>query len=272
MIRPDFTKDLKSQPKKKKRKKYENEEQRELYYQKQKSYAQEQKQLKQKLYKRLVSPMDLLKEVISEHLKRSPRTDYILWFTDILASIPKGAKADYNRVEKIKEVCIDAKKKMDCKQSEYDVGRISFDEMTEEKKAIQNDIINDLKGRKVTVLEINKLIRDVYDEHPELNKHGRVIKLKNGKPKMTDTRDQNLMKHETGGWMLQWLYAAHKDEFLKAIKKNKGETSYVRKYNPKKNVTSRVTDLKDIGKLMNPQNEIVTWDGTDYEIVTRKTE
>ena len=39
MIRPDFTKDLKSQPKKKKRKKYENEEQRELHRQKQKAYA-----------------------------------------------------------------------------------------------------------------------------------------------------------------------------------------------------------------------------------------
>lgn len=277
MIRPDFTKDLKSQPKKKKRKKYENEEQRELHRQKQKAYALEQKALKEKVYRKLQSPMDLLKEVISEHLERSPRTKYIDRFTDILAPISKGAKADYYRIEKIKEVCIDAKKKMDCKQSEYDVGRISFDEMTEEKKAIQNDIINDLKGRKVTVLEINKLIRDVYDEHPELNKHGRVIKLKNGKPKMTDTRDQNLMKHETGGWMLQWLYAAHRDEFLKAVKQNKGEVSYVRKYNPEKNCTGcnkkyRVSSLQDIGKLVRKENEIVTWDGEEYEIFTRKAE
>lgn len=277
MIRPDFTKDLKSQPKKTKRKKYEKEEQRELHRQKQKAYALEQKTLKEKLYKRLVSPMDLLKEVVYEHLERSPRTNYIDRFTDILAPIPQGVKMDYYRVEKIKEICLEAKKRMDCKQSEYDVGRISFDEMAEEKKAIQNDIINNLKNRKVTALEINKLIRDVYDEHPELNKHGRVIKLKNGKPKMTDARDQNLVKHESGGWMLQWLYSAHKDEFLKAIKQNKGEVSYVRRYNPDKNCTGgnkryRVSSLKDIGKLVSKENEIVTWDGVEYEIVTCKVE
>ena len=60
MIRPDFTKDLKSQPKKKKRKKYENEEQRELHRQKQKAYVLEQKALKEKVYRKLQSPMDLL--------------------------------------------------------------------------------------------------------------------------------------------------------------------------------------------------------------------
>lgn len=277
MIRPDFTKDLKSQPKKTKRKKYEKEEQRELHRQKQKAYALEQKALKEKVYRKLQSPMDLLKEVVYEHLERSPKTNYIDRFTDILAPIPKGAKADYYRIEKIKEVCIDAKKKMDYKQSEYDCGKISFDELTDEKKAIQSDVINNLKDRKVTILEINKLIRDVYDEHPELNKHGRVIKLKNGKPKITDARDQNLVKHEAGGWMLQWLYSAHKDEFLKAIKQNKGEVSYVRRYYPDKNCTGgnkryRVSSLKDIGKLVKQENEIVTLDGLEYEIVTRKAE
>lgn len=276
MIRPDFTKDLKSQPKKKKRKKYENEEQRELHRQKQKAYALEQKALKEKVYRKLQSPMDLLKEVVYEHLERSPRTDYILWFTDILAPIPKGAKADYYRIEKIKEVCIEAKKKMDCKQSEYEMGRICFDEMWEEKKNIQSDVINDLKSRKVTALEINKLIRDVYNEHPEQNEHGRVIRLKNGKPKMTDARDQNLVNSESGGWMLQWMYAAHRDEFLKAIKRNKGEVSYVRRYQPEKNCTSnkisKVSSLKDIGKLIKTENVIVSWDGEEYEIFTRKAE
>ncbi len=198
MIRPDFTKNLKSQPKKKKRR-FENEEQKELYRQKQIVYKQEQNALKERLYKRLVSPMDLLKEVIydPEHLKRSPRTNYIDRFTDILAPIPKGIKADYNRIEKIKEVCIEAKKRMDCKQSEYDSGKISFDEMWEEKKNIQKDVIANLKDRKVTSLEINKLIRDVYDEHPELNKHGRVIRLKNGKPKMIDARDKKSNKERS---------------------------------------------------------------------------
>lgn len=268
MIRPDFTKSLKSQPKKKRRK-YENEEQKELNRQKQKAYTQEQKALKEKIYRKLQSPMDILKEVIFEHLEKSPRTKFIPLFTDILVPIPKGTKADYNRIEKVKEVCIDAKKKMDCKQSEYDSGRICFDEMHEEKKNIQKDVINDLKNRKITAIEINKLIRSVYNEYPEKNRHGRVIRLSNGKPKMADARDQNIIKHEAGGWMLQWLYSAHKDEFLKAIKHNKGDVSYVRKYEPCKKVTNKITNLKDIGTLINPESEIVTWDGEEYEIVTR---
>lgn len=271
MVRPDFTKNLKSQPKKKKRKKYENEEQKELKRQKQITYAQEQKTIKEKIYKKLQSPMDILKEVIIENLKRAPRTNYIPLFTDILTPIPKGAKADYYRIEKIKEVCIEAKKKIDCKQSEYDSGKISFDEMTEEKRNIQMDVINDLKGRKVTVIEINKLIRDVYDEHPEKNKHGRVIRLNNGKPKMVDGRDQSIVKYEAGGWMLQWLYSAHRDEFLKAVKQNKGETTYVRRYDPEKNVISKkITNLKDIRELIDLKNEIVTLDGVQYEIVKCK--
>ncbi len=271
MVRPDFTKNLKSQLKKKKRKKFENDEQKELNRQKQITYAQEQRAIKEKIYKKLQSPMDILKEVIIENLKRAPRTNYILWFTDILAPIPKGVKADYYRIEKIKEVCIEAKKKMDCKQSEYDSGKISFDEMTEEKRNIQMDVINDLKGRKVTVIEINKLIRDVYDEHPEKNKHGRVIRLSNGKPKMVDGRDQSIVKYEAGGWMLQWLYSAHRDEFLKAVKQNKGETTYVRRYNPEKNVISKkITNLKDIRELIDLKNEIVTLDGVQYEIVKCK--
>lgn len=271
MVRPDFTKSLKSQPKKKKRKRYGNEEQKELNRQKQITYAQEQRVIKEKIYRKLQSPMDILKEVIFENLKRAPRTNYIPLFTDILAQMPKGAKADHNRIKKIKEICIETKKKMDYKQSEYDSGKISFDEMTEEKKNIQKNVVNDLKGRKVTVLEINKLIRDVYDEHPEKNKHGRVIRLSNGKPKMADARDHSLIKNEVGGWMLQWLYSAHKDEFLKAIKQNKGDVSYVRKYEPdNNNVSSKVSSLKDIGKLIVPENEIVTWDGRQYEIVTHK--
>ena len=261
MVRPDFTKNLKSQPKKKKRKRYRNEEEKELY-------KKEQKKLKEKIYRKLESPMDLMREVIYGHLVRSPKTNYIERFTDILAPIPKKAKADYNRIDKIKEVCIEAKKRMDHQQNEYDNGKISFDEMWEEKKNIQKDVVNDLQGRKVTSLEINKLVRDVYDEHPELNRHGRVIRLSNGKLKMTDARDQDLIENEVGGWMLQWLYSSHKDEFIKAIKRNKGEVSYVKKHeSDKEDISNKAFSLKDIWKSMEQESEVVTWDGTEYEIV-----
>lgn len=228
MIRPQFTKKLKSQPKNKRHIKYENEEEKQKQKQKQIAYVQEIQKLDEKMYRKLQSPMDILGEIIDENIKRCPRTKYIENFTDILVPLPKNKKADYNRIQKIKEECIKAKKKMDCKQSEYDKGNISFEELHEEKKTIQKDIVNNLKSRKITMLDIHKLIREVYNLHPEKNKHGQIIKA-NGKVKMKDDRDEELIKNRAGGWLLQWLYLSHKDEFMKTIKR-KETVSYIRKY------------------------------------------
>ena len=114
MIRPDFTKNLKSQPKKKKRKKYESEEQKELNRQKQIAYAQEQKALKEKIYRKMESPMDILSRIIRENIVRAPRTTYLPCFVDVLKPIPSGKKADYNRINAIKSLCLDTKKKINC--------------------------------------------------------------------------------------------------------------------------------------------------------------
>ena len=268
MIRPQFTKKLKSQPKNKRHIKYENEEEKQLQKQKQIAYVQEQKKIDEKIYCKLQSPMDILGEIIDENIKRCPRTKYIENFTDILVPLPKNKKADYNRIQKIKEECIKAKKKMDCKQSEYDKGNISFEELYEEKQTIQKDIVNNLKSRKITMLDIHKLIREVYNLHPEKNKHGQIIKA-NGKVKMKDDRDEELIKNRVGGWLLQWLYLSHKDEFMKTIKR-KETVSYIRKYeSSKNNANNKELSLKDVTV---PKNEIIVLNGMKYEIITRKAE
>ncbi len=273
MIRPNFTKNLKSKPKKKKCKKYENEEQKELHRQKQIAYAQEQKALKEKLYKRLVSPMDILSEIISVKIARSPRTIYLPCFIDVLKPILSGKKADYNRINAIKKLVIETNSKINCARAEYKKGRLSYDEMYDEINAIENDTISNIKKRELTAYDINVLIRKVYDIRPKRDSHhGKIVRDEKGKYIYVDKRDRDIIKAKAGGLLLRYLYAAHKDDFLKAIKESgKGTVSYVQKYDPMKNCTSnKVSSLKDIGKLVRKENEIVTWDGEKYEIVTRK--
>lgn len=270
MVRPDFAKDLKASPKRKKRRKFENDEQKELYRQKQIAYAQEQKILKEKIYRKLQSPMDLLNDIISEKSVRCDRTKYLSSFVEVLKPIPKGVKADYNRIETIKKVCLEAKKSQDRVQSEYNDGRISFDDMYEKKKTIEKDVINNIMEREVTTWDIHKLIRDVYDIHPQKDKHGKIVKNDKGKEVLVDKRDKNLLDAEMGGLLLQWVYAAHKDKFLEAIQEGgQGTISYVKKYNPEKETSSKINSFKDLGKLFDTQ-EIFELDGEKYIIVKRE--
>lgn len=272
MIRPYFTKNLKSQPKKKKRKKYESEEQKEVNRQKQIAYAQEQKALKEKIYRKMESPMDILSQIIRENIVRAPRTISLPCFVDVLKPIPSGKKADYNRINTIKNLCLETKKKINRIRDKYRDGRLSYDEMYEEINAIEKDVINNIQEREVTVYDINVLIRKVYDKRPKKDAHGKEIKDEKGKYVYVDKRDQDLINAKAGGLLLKYVYAAHKDEFLKAIKENgKSTVSYIRKYEPDKNGTSnKVSSLKDVGNLFKKDHKIFMVDGVEYEICTRK--
>lgn len=262
MARPDFTKNLKSQPKKK-RKKFENEQQKELYYQKQVAYRQEQKALKEKIYRKLQSPMDILSQIISENIVRSPRTKYIPCFVDILKPIPSGVKADYNRINAIKALCLETNSKISSARGKYKDGKLSYDEMYDEINAIEKDTINNIKEREITPYDINVLIRKVYDVRPKREPHhGKVMRDEKGKCIYIDKRDQDLIKAKAGGLLLKYLYSSHKDEFLQTIKESgKGTVSYVRKYDPVKYSDSE-----------NLKNEIINLDGIKYEIVTREAQ
>ena len=275
MVRPDFAKDQKTSPKKKKRyKKDDNisDEQKELNRKKQIAYAQEQKMLKEKIYRKLESPMDILKSVIEENLVRCDRTNYLSSFVEVLKPIPSGVKADYNRIKAIKDICHDAKKRQDFVQSEYNANRKTFDEMYEEKKTIEKDVINDIKSREVTTWDIHKLIRDVFDIHPKKDKHGKIERNAEGKVILVDKRDMTLIDDEMGGLLLQWLYAAHTDKFLEAIKESgEGTISYVKKYEPKKETSTKINNFRDLGKLLKEdKQEIFELDGEKYVIEKRE--
>ena len=272
MIHPEFTKNLKSQPKRKKRKKYEDEEQKELHRQKQLVYAREQKALKEKIYRKMESPMDILSEIVREKTERAPRITPLPCFVDVLKPIPSGKKADYNRINAIKSLCLDAKKKINCIRGKYRDGRLSYDEMYEEINAIEKDVINNIQEREVTVYDINVLIRKVYDKRPKKDAHGKDVKDEKGKYIYVDKRDQDLINAKAGGLLLKYVYAAHKDEFLKAIKENgKGVVSYVQKYEPDKNGTSnKVSSFKDVGKLFKKDSKIFMVDGVRYVICAKK--
>ena len=272
MIRPQFTKKLKSQPKKKRHIKYENKEEKQLQKQKQMAYVQEQKRLDEKIYCKLQSPMDILGEIIDENIKRCPRTKYIPCFVDILKPIPSGAKADYNRINAIKELCLEANSKINCARSKYRDGKLSYDEMCEEIDVIEKDIVSNIKEREITSYDINVLIRKVYDVRPKREKHhGKIITDEKGKYIYIDKRDQDLIKAKAGGLLLKYLYSSHKDEFIKAIKESgKGTVSYIRKYEPSKNnANNKELSLKDVTV---PKNEIIVLNGMKYEIITRKAE
>ena len=134
--------------------------------------------------------------------------------------IPSGKKADYNRINAIKSLCLETKKKINRIRDKYRDGKLSYDEMYEEINAIEKDVINNIQEREVTVYDINVLIRKVYDKRPKKDAHGKEIKDEKGKYVYVDKRDQDLINAKAGGLLLKYVYAAHKDEFLKAIKEN----------------------------------------------------
>ena len=272
MIQPDFTKNLKSQPKKKKRKIYENDEEKELNRQKQIAYAEEQKALKEKIYRKMESPMDILSQIIREKkVARSPRTEYLPCFVDVLKPIPSGKKADYNRINAIKKLCLEANQKINCARGKYKDGKSSYDEMHEEINVVEKDTISNIKERGITPYDINVLIRKVYDIRPKKDAHGKVIKNEKGKDIYVDKRDKELIEAKAGGLLLKYVYAAHKDEFLRAIKENgEGTVSYVRKHEPNKGTSDKVSSLKDVGKLFKKDHNVFMVDGVEYEICTRK--
>ena len=126
----------------------------------------------------------------------------MITFTDILNRIPKGTKADYNRIEAIKKVGIEGNNELNKIYSKYANGDITYDEMYEQKQNTIQNILNKIRytdidaeiERKITTWDIQKLIRDVYDIHPRKDKHGKFDRdEKTGKGIMDDKRDKRLV-------------------------------------------------------------------------------
>ena len=279
MVRPQFTKGLKSVPKKK-RKRFVNEEEKELHRQKQILLTQERKALEEKIYIPLECTMDKLATVIKNHLERAERTKMIT-FVDILNPIPKGVKADYNRIEAIKKIGLEWNDRLNQVYAKYAGGDITAEEMFEVKQNLIQNALNEIRysdvnqtiERKITTWDIQKLIRDIFDIHPRKNKHGKPVKDENGKLVLDDKRDKRLIgdkkKHCLGQTLLQWIYEVYPKEFLAAIKSNPGTVTYLEEVT--ENVTSSKTSvksLKDLSKLITI-DEIYELYGKKYQIKTK---
>lgn len=272
MMRPSFTKNLKAKPKGRKKTVYCNEEQKELVCQEQRLKAREKREMEEKIYYKMESPMDILSQIIREKVVRSPRTVMLPCFVDVLKPIPSGMKADYNRIYAIKKLCLDANDRLNFSRHRYKEGRLTYDEMYEEINIIEKDVINNIKERKITPYDINVLIRKVYDIRPQRDAHGRIIKDEKGKCTYVDKRDQELIQAKAGGLLLKYLYAAHKDTFLKAIKESgRGTISNVRKIDSDKKTLG--CDTHGLNKVEEPNeknNEIFILNGVRYEIYTER--
>lgn len=282
MVRPNFTKGLKSKPKKKKRH-FENEAELELYRQKQILASQERRELEEKIYLPLECSMDKLADVIKAHLERADRTKMIT-FTDILNRIPKGIKADYNRIEAIKKVGIEGNNELNKIYSKYANGDITYDEMYEQKQNTIQNILNKIRytdidaeiERKITTWDIQKLIRDVYDIHPRKDKHGKFVRdEKTGKGIMDDKRDKRLVgdkkKQCVGQKLLQWIYEVYPKEFIAAIRQNKGTVTELEEVTPENETSSKtsINSLKDLNKWLEDDGEIYELYGKKYRIKTK---
>lgn len=274
-VQPDFTKNLKANTKKISKGVW-NEGEKKLYHQRQFVYEQEQKILKEKIYYGLESPMDLLAKVVNENINRCDRTKYIT-FVELLNKIPQGVKADYNRVNKIKEICLNGITRMNQVQRDYTSGKINFDEMYEEKCNIEQNIIYNLKykdeamadERKITEWDIHLLLRNVYDTHPKRDKHGKILKDENGKAMIVDKRDKDLIDARVGGLAIQWVYAAFPDVFIRAIKQNSGTVSSLAKIDLDNKTSSTDSDSQsDTQKMTADNDKTYILYGRKYKIVT----
>lgn len=272
MIRPDFTKKLKAKPKKKKH--FKNDEERNLYNEKKRLAAEERKQLEEKIYVELECSMDRLKRVIMEHLERADRTKMIT-FVELLNPIPKGFKADYKKIEAIKKIGIEGNEKLNQIYAKYHAGKISYDEMYEQKQITIQNILNNIrysdadmtKERKLSPWDIQKIIRDVYDTHPEKNNHGKPKKV-NGKLVIVDKRDKRLIgdrnKNCVGQKLLQWLYEVYQEEFMTVIKHNVGYITYLQEVKE----SGSIKNLKDL-KEWSDTKDVYELYGKKYKIRKR---
>lgn len=281
MIRPMFTKGLKSKPKKKKRH-FKNEAEKDLYRQKQLFAAQERRKLEEKIYLPLECSMDKLADVIKAHLERADRTKMIT-FTDILNRIPKGIKADYNRIEAIKKIGIEGNNELNKIYSKRSNGDITYDEMYELKQNTIQNILNKIRytdidaeiERKITTWDIQKLIRDVYDKHPRKDKHGKFVRDEQGNVVMDDKRDKRLVgdrkKQCVGQKLLQWIYEVYPKEFIAAIRQNKGTVTELEEVTPENETSSKtsINSLKDLNKWLEDDGEIYELYGKKYRIKTK---
>lgn len=181
-----------------------------------------EKKLVEKMYLPFDTPMDMVRQVLDENIKKGKSTPTIP-ITMILKNIPSGQKADFYRVKNIINSSIEYGKELCNIEARYRKKEIIGEQMYKEKTSVEQKAIEEYSKIAITQNDVITLIRKVYDIRDRYDTNGKLVK-KNG----LDKRDMSLLESKMGSRMLQWVYKAHEDIFLSAIQNSVGNISTVK--------------------------------------------
>lgn len=204
-----------------------------------------EKKLVEKMYLPFDTPMDMVRQVLDENIKKGKSTPTIP-ITMILNDIPSGQKADFHRVKNIINSTVEYGKELCSIEARYRKNEIIGEQMYKEKMAVEQKAIEEYSKIAITQNDVITLIRKVYDIRDRYDTNGKLVE-KNG----IDKRDKSLLESKMGSRMLQWIYKAHENVFLSAIQSSVGKISTVKE----------VTDME-----MLPDKEIFVLYGKSYII------
>lgn len=199
----------------------------------------DEKELSKRMFITFDTPMDIIKKVLDKNIKRTANSISPIPITNILKPIKSGEKADYNRTKNIIKSAIEYGKELNEIQNRYGSNTIGTEQLYSEKLVVESKAIEEYSKIRLTANDIIVLLRKVYEVRDKYDTNGKLIK-KNG----IDQRDKTLLESRMGSRMLQWLYQAHEEIFLSAIKEGgKGTISSVLKI-PKDYVPENGVNVK----------------------------
>lgn len=243
--KPDFMKLNSKSVAPKKPPKGASEEEKQKY----KEALAEYKKVQDMTYYVFDTPMDILGQIVDDN-KGTIRTSKTISIMDILNKTKVGKKVDYRKVERAIKYILEVQSKICALRAELKEHKISKEEFYNQKKNIELDAINTYSNDfSFSEYEIYTLFKKVYDEHPLLDTHGKVVMkdevgedgkkiiYKGGKnkgkvkqkPVMTDNRDARLLEAKCGSMMLKFIFHAHRNVFLSLFRScNNSEVERVR--------------------------------------------
>lgn len=177
-------------------------------------YNQREKYLIEKMYLPFNTPMDIISMVLDEKVIKAKSTPTIC-INEILNYIPSGDKADYNRIHNIINRAISYGKELNDIQNRYGNNEITGEGMYEQKKAVEIKAIEEYSNIDLSANDVIILLKKVYEVRDRKDTNGKIVKKKG-----IDKRDKSLLESKMGSRMLQWVFMAHKDIFLSAIKES----------------------------------------------------
>lgn len=176
-----------------------------------KEHNQKVKELESLLYYDFVCPMNMVRTALDELITKADDVPD----KQILEILNRHTtqKADKRKMDKVVELAIEYSTQIYLLGKEYKKNGKNGEQYYEGKIALEKQAIEDISKISLSVKDIVQLICKVYDVRDKKDTNGKIIK-ENG----IDNREKRLADYKAGNRMLQWVYKAHEDTFIKAIK------------------------------------------------------